>query len=245
MMIKDSQIYEYLNKWWESNKDLISFNNEKVVKTADMFKKLMSEKNNSTKTVDEQLSMLTDIAYGFAINENENATFNRYADNKHLNYFDIFLEEGERSRITEALNKANISTDILKGIKKNIPYDASSTTEDGRLVRVVQETEPPSNTISYFAIYVDGVMVYSWDRSFGGYDDNPYDGIFDDEDYFDEDTVKITYSINEAQKKTKSEYVKTYNFGGDDVIHERHTKSGRTIYQDSKGRFVSNPNKRI
>lgn len=245
MIINDKQIYEHLNQWWESNKDLISFNNTKVEKTADMFKRLMSEKSNSTKTIDEQFSMLTDIAYGFAINENENATFNHYADNKHLNYFDVFLEEGERSNITEALNKANIPTDVLKGIKKNIPYDANTRTEDGRLVRVVQETEPPSNTISYFAIYVDGEMIYSWDRSSGGYDDVPYNWLDDFGDYDYEDKVKITYSVSEAQKKTKSEYVQTYDFGGDDIVHERHTKSGRTIYQDSKGRFVSNPNKRF
>ena len=240
MIINEQQMDKHLRQWWQDNKDLIDFNELKLFKTKEMFSQLMTEKNNLSKTMDEQLSMLTDIAYGFAINEKENATFNRYADNKHLNYFDIFLEDGQRGMITEALNRAGISTDVLKGIKKNVPYDA---TIDG--VRVVQETEPPSNTISYFAIYKDGEKIYEWSRSstdYGYYDEDFFEP---DEFYQPDDTpsVEISYDILLSEKDTKSNYVKTYHFIEGRSIIERVSKSGKTFYQYSDGRFAPNPNK--
>lgn len=241
MELTEIQIDKHLRQWWKDNEDLIDFNELKLFKTKEMFGRLMSEKNNLTKTVDEKLSMLTDIAYGYAIGDKENATFNRYADNKHLNYFDIFLEDGQRSVIQEALNRAGVSTEVLKGIKKNVPYDA---TVNG--VRVVQETEPPSNTISYFAIYVDGEKIYEWNRSSSDYSYYDEDYFEPDEYYEPDDTprVEISYDVLLSEKDTKSDYVQTYHFQDDRAIIERVGKNGRTFYQYSNGRFAPNPNKR-
>lgn len=239
MKILDEKFVEEQLAEWAKEDYPLTLSQE--LKAKDLFYDLMKEKQNASKDLPTQEALLAEIARKLVIGEKPESIFRQHGDNKHLNYFDVFLEEGESGRILERLNDYGISSNVLKGIKKNVPFD---TTIDG--VRVVQEMsngEDTSPTVERFAIYKDGKLIYVW------YPKSTYFSDYDDE-YFD-DTELENYkpkeretSIPKEQPKTKSgkprkgTYLGTIISSSGETITKEITSKGQVVHRDSKGRFT-------
>lgn len=241
-MIKLSnlKVNQILTKFAEEHPQF-ELTESQIVDTQILYDRLMNEKVNQTKNAWEQESLITDIATGLAIGEDPELIFREHADNKHLNYFDVFLRKGETEKILQIFYEYGISTDILKGLKKNVPDDY---TIDG--VRVIQEISNDPNVspqIINFEIYKDGKRIYKW---------TPND-IAEEEDEEEESDLyepdfnynpKIEQVINKFTPPTKSGklrkgvYIATIISSEGKPITKEMTSNGRFIYRDSNGRFT-------
>lgn len=216
----------------------IKLTESKIQDTVDLFDKLMNEKVNQSKNLWEQEALVTDIAIGYSFGEQTDFIFRQHADNKHLNYFDVFLEQGEAEKIQKALLKYNISTDVLKGIKKNIDFDI--VIDKIRIVQTMSDGENTSPTIESFEIYKDKKLIYRWGADeFLEKEYNNTDSKFD-EYYRQESKVEIPKEPppTKSGKRRKGIYLGTViSSNGDKVIIEKLT-NGQTVYRASNGRFT-------
>lgn len=237
MKILDEKfVKEQLAEWAKEDYPLTL---SQELKAKDLFYDLMKEKQNSSKDLPTQEALLAEIARKLAIGEKPESVFRQHGDNKHLNYFDVFLEEGASGDILDILKENGISTDILKGIKKNVPFDV---TVDG--IRVVQEMsngEDTSPTIERFAIYKDGSLIYEWKPSSMWatvYDD--YDDYYDDfePDEMPKNKVKVP-KIEKADGQKTVKKVTEVTPNGERRVDFYYTKKGnlcRRIMEN--GKFV-------
>ena len=122
----------------------IELTENQIEDTQILYDRLMNENVNKTKNAWEQEALITDIATGLTMGETTDLIFREHADNKHLNYFDVFLRKGESEKILQIFDEYGISTNILKGLKKNVP---DNYTIDG--VHVVQEISDDPNVSPY------------------------------------------------------------------------------------------------
>lgn len=237
MKILDEKFVEEQLAEWAKEDYPLTLSQE--FKAKDLFYELMKEKQNASKDLPTQEALLAEIARKLAIGEKPESVFRQHGDNKHLNYFDVFLEEGESGKILERLNDYGISSDVLKGIKKNVPFDV---TIDG--VRVVQEMsngEDTSPTIERFEIYKDGSLVYFWSPktvSVNIYDD--YDDFWDDfePDEMPKNKIKVP-KIEKADGQKTVKKVTEVTPSGERRIDFYYTKKGnlcRRIMEN--GKFV-------
>lgn len=229
--LNENEVNFIINKFIEENSGIIEITENQIFETKELFNSLMNEKVNSQKTKLEQESLISDILIGYSYGEKKDFMFRQHSDNKHMNYFDIFLSEGESKKIQSALYKNGIPTDILKGIKKNIPFDI---TKDGiQIIQEISDNGEGSPTISKFEIYSDGKLIYKWTQ----------DLEYEEDDYIDYDYYEKEEKIPE-QPKTKSGkprkgiYLATIiNSEGEKITQEK-ISNGRIIYRDAKGRFT-------
>ena len=216
----------------------IELTESQIQDTIDLFDRLMNEKVNQSKNLWEQEALVTYIAIGYSIGEQTDFIFRQLADNKHLNYFDVFLEQGEAERIQKALLKHNVPTDVLKGIKKNIDFDV--TIGNVRVVQIMSDGEDTSPTIESFEIYKDGELIYKWtpDEFWKeGYDDTDFEP---NEYYRPESEVETPKAPppTKSGKPRKGIYLGTViSSDGDNVTIEK-LKNGKTVYRASNGRFT-------
>lgn len=220
--LSNLRVNQILTEFADNNPQ-IELTESQIQDTVDLFDILMNEKVNQSKNLWEQEALVTDIAIGYSIGEPTDLIFRQHADNKHLNYFDVFLEQGEADKIQKALLKHNISTDVLKGIKKNVDFDV--TVGNVRIVQTMSDGEDTSPTIESFEIYKDGELIYKWTP---------------DEYYRPEPEVETPKELppTKSGKPRKGIYLGTIiSSDGDNVTIEKF-KNGRTVYRASNGRFT-------
>lgn len=235
--LSNLKVNQILTQFVDENPQ-IELTESQIQDTIDLFDRLMNEKVNQSKNLWEQEALVTDIAIGYSIGEQTDFIFRQHADNKHLNYFDVFLEQGEADKIQKALFKHNISTDVLKGIKKNVDFDV--TIGNVRVVQKMSDGEDTSPTIESFEIYKNGELIYKWtpDEFWEeGYDDIDFEP---DEYYSPEPEVETPKAPppTKSGKPRKGIYLGTViSSSGDNVTIEKLT-NGRTVYRASNGRFT-------
>ena len=236
-MIKLSnlKVNQILTKFAEEHPE-VELTESQIADTKILYDRLMNEKVNQTKNAWEQESLITDIATGLAIGEDPELIFREHADNKHLNYFDVFLRKGETEKILQIFDEYGISTDILKGLKENTPDDY---TIDG--VRVVQEISDDPNVSPYiinFEIYKDGKRIYKWTpNDIAEEEDEEYD-INAHYEYLKEQEALRPNPITKSGKPRKGVYIATVVSSEGDKVTAEKISNGKIIYRDSKGRFA-------
>ena len=236
-MIKLSnlKVNQILTKFAEEHPE-IELTESQIADAKILYDRLMNEKVNQTKNAWEQESLITDIATGLAIGEDPELIFREHADNKHLNYFDVFLRKGESEKILQIFDEYGISTNILKGIKKNVP---DNYTIDG--VHIVQEISDDPNVSPYitnFEIYKDGKRIYKWTpNDIAEEEDEEYD-INAHYEYSKEQEALRPNPITKSGKRRKGIYIATVVSSEGDKVTAEKISNGRIIYRDSNGRFA-------
>lgn len=165
-ILSEFQVQKEIREVMEMNKEQISLTIGQEAEASEIFFNLMKEKVNSKKDIEMQKSMVSDIVIGLSRGEKSKDFERRYGDNRHLEYFNTVLEEGAAGQIIEALRNNNLPTDILKGVRRDTPYNEFVKGYKG--VRVIQEIEKVEGTspfVSYFAIEKDGNIIYEWKPS--------------------------------------------------------------------------------
>lgn len=236
-MIKLStlKVNQILTKFAEERPQ-IELTENQIEDTQILYDRLMNEKVNQTKNAWEQESLITDIATGLAIGEDSELIFREHSDNKHLNYFDVFLAKGESETILKVLNENGIPTDVLKRIRKNVP---DNYTVDG--VRIIQKISDDPNVsphITEFKIYKDGKLIYEWkpDKP-REEEDEDFEPEFNYEPEIEEVVSKVT-PPTKSGKLRKGIYISTIVSSEGYTITKEMTSKGQIVYRDSKGRFT-------
>lgn len=215
----------------------IELTESQIADTQILYDRLMNEKVNQTKNAWEQEALVTDIAIGLTMGESTDLIFRQHADNKHLNYFDVFLGAGETDNIQQAFQEHGISTDVLKGIKKNVDFDV--TIGNVRVVQTMSDGEDTSPTIESFEIYSDGKRIYKWSPN------EPYeeeDEVDEPDAYYDEPTEKIAPIVappTKSGKPRKGTYIATVITSFGEIVTKEMTSKGRIIYRSVDGRFTN------
>ena len=214
----------------------IELTESQIADTQILYDRLMNEKVNQTKNAWEQEALVTDIAIGLTMGESTDLIFRQHADNKHLNYFDVFLGAGETDNVQQALQEHGISTDVIKGIKKNIDFDV--TIGNVRVVQTMSDGEDTSPTIESFEIYSDGKLIYKW---------TPYKHLEEEDEEYDinahyeylkEQEALRPNSITKSGKQRKGIYIATVVSSEGDKVTVEKISNGRIVYRDSNGRFA-------
>lgn len=170
MNLTDLEIHNEIMQVIKDNPESISLTNEQIKEIKEIYNRLSSERNIIEKTKTDKLSVVSGITIAVNEHTSENAIWNRFADNKHLSYFDAFLGEGERGKIQKAFSQNNLPTELLKGIRKNTDY-SNTTIVNGQSVTIEQITDIDADGYRYvseFNVYVDGDLIYDFkaDRNF-------------------------------------------------------------------------------
>lgn len=251
-LLSDNDIREILELDDMTSKVKLSKNDVDTI--VDMYNRVINDDVHKTKGVQEQESMVTYMANSIRGNEDLMKLENHFSDNKHMSFFQDFMDEEDYIRMRDVFNKINMPTSILRGYRAGKENDipTSYTDENGitHLVRVHGYTNfSPDGTEDnndFLDIYVDGVKVYSMN-------DNRIDGtnLFDNdiEDEFEQIEQEKQYkeirarNTTKSNKPTKSTFIQSYvrNSNGDFVtIDKRLNSVGKVQFQDRKtGRFVS------
>lgn len=236
-MIKLStlKVNQILTKFAEERPQ-IELTENQIEDTQILYDRLMNEKVNQTKNAWEQESLITDIATGLAMGETPELIFREHADNKHLSYFDNFLGEGESEKILQIFNDNEISTDILKGLKKNVP---DNYTIDGvHVIQVISDDPNESPHIIDFEIYKNGKLIYKWTPN------KPWEEIDEEYDieahynYLKEQEALKPEPLTKSGKQRKSSYIATIVSSEGEKVTAEKLSNGQIVYRGSNGRFT-------
>lgn len=165
--LSNIEVNQILTEFLENNPQ-IELTENQIQDIADLFDRLMNEQVNQSKNLWEQEALVTDIAIGLSIGESTDFIFGQHADNKHLNFFDVFLEYGERSKIEKILKENNLPSSVLKGIKPNqemhlvTEYNGNKIEVKGNIT-FSPDGEKEQN--DYLEISINGENIYSWKRN--------------------------------------------------------------------------------
>ena len=214
----------------DDNPELV-FTQEQFNKTINTYYRVANEQVNRNKTPEEQESMLSYIYISFQNNEQQERIYNHFSDNKHMDYFDTFLEEGLSEKILEVLDKYKLPSSVLKGIRKNQPYYGNSPENPDVYVEQITNKDIDPNTdesikVVEFNIYYKKKLIFYWDIKNGA--DTGYD-------FEERDPVKIPKTKKGTAYKG---YKKTIVTSDNNIIFETVTSKGQTVYRDIKGRFT-------
>lgn len=172
-MFDRDDVYKIISDYAEENSESITVDLSENKKVYEMYKNLMTENTNKNKTEMEQISLIEDIILGRNAfgkggildgkeKESWDRIYNDHSDNKHMNYFDNVLAEGERDKIIKALSRNGLSTDVLRGIRKNQSFEGSSN--GVQVIQEMGETEDGSPQVVYFEIKYNGKTIYNFSR---------------------------------------------------------------------------------
>ena len=231
--LSNAEVNRILTEFVENNPDRELTENQ-IQTIIDLFNRLMNENINKNKNLAEQESLITDIAIGLTIKpegETPEFIFRQHSDNKHLNYFDMFLANGETDKILKALAEHNIPTDVLRGLKRNQDFDAKIG--NVRIFQKVAYDENGSISIEKFEIYKDGELIYEWIP----YDEDEmeYDTEFEPEQV----EIPVEQPKRKDGKPRKSTYVSTIMTSDDVVIEESYDRLGRRRLQYAAGTVIN------
>lgn len=250
-MLTEMELDAAIQQLIDDNPMAISLNAKQVKEIKDMYYRLSNENRTKAKNRDEQLSMVS--AIGIAVNDHTdaNAIYNRFADNKHMSYFDEFLADGERGNIQEALTRNKLPTDILKGIRKNTDYTGDFNI-NGNLVVVNQVTDVDDDGYRYvseFTITVNGEEIYNFKASTNVMSEKVKENFLEkamsvfnnnDGDFYTQETI-ISRKVNTPDYSYSEEAFIKQN--GDIGTRRRYAKG--TVIDGIKvgGRFIPNVTK--
>lgn len=163
-MLSEFEIMQEIQEVMSNNPQAISLNDKQIQKIKDIYYSLTGEKSTQKKTKQDQLDMISAITIEVNAHQRDDVIYNRFADNRHMNYFDEFLGDGERAKIQKALQEYQLPTELLRPIRKNVDYD-NTTMYNGKKVTVHQKTDIDDDGYRYvseFEIYVDDELIYSF-----------------------------------------------------------------------------------
>ena len=236
--LSNLKVNQILTQFVEENPQ-IELTESQIQDTIDLFDRLMNEKVNQTKNLWEQEALVTDIAIGYSIGEQTDLIFRQHADNKHLDFFDNFLNYGETKKIKKILKENNLPSSILKGLKPNqeihlVPEYNGDKIEIKGNITFSPDGEKEQN--DYLEISMNGKIIYSWHRN--AIDENViFDDIdFEPDEYYEPEPIEPPPT--KSGKPRKGIYLGTViSSNGDNVTIEKLT-NGRTVYRASNGRFT-------
>lgn len=85
----------------------------------------------------------------------------------HMDYYDNFLQQGEKDNIINALKEKNIPLTVLEGVAKgqpvNIPVDVVGIGKV-TVIQEIERDESNSPVISLFQIKLNNETIYKWDK---------------------------------------------------------------------------------
>lgn len=75
-----------------------------------------------------------------------------FSDVKHMGYFEFTLGRKESNRLFNVLSELKIPTSILRGVRKDMPYD--EVVDGYRIIQIMSEETAPGQSpeVVYFAI---------------------------------------------------------------------------------------------
>lgn len=229
------KVNKIVNDFIDSNSDILEINKWQIEETKKMYNSLMNEEVNISKTLKEQESLITDILIGFAKGEDRNYLFRSHSDNKHLNFFDTFLGEGETGKILETLEKAKLPTSILRGVRAKQDIDLKFNI-DGKNVEIQGWISPSPDgeqeQNDFFRIKVNGKLIYVWSRELD--DDFNINDIFLEDD----DIIPIENQKTKSGKERKGTYLGKIITSKGDVITKELLSNGAIVHRSSNGRFT-------
>lgn len=242
--ISNLKVNQIINKFIDENPQF-SLNSDKIKDIKDLFDRLMNETSNITKNEWEQEALLTDIAIGFAYNESADSIFREHSDNKHMSFFDIFLDKGEADKISKILSEYGLPTEILRGVKPNIDIDikrsfGKDTIEIKGMINPSPDGE--SEQDDFFEIYLNGHRIYEWNRN--GFEemeeknDVKADDIYEPDSDYEPSEERIAKLYTKSGKLRKGIYIATIEKSNGEVITKELTSNGQIVYRDAKGRFT-------
>lgn len=244
-ILSNLEVNRTIDEFIERNLGKVELSLNEIEEIKDIFNVLMKDEMNSNKSVFEQKSLIEDLAIGKSYGETTERLVRSHSSNKHMDFFDTFLGEGEANKIQEVLYKNGLSTSVLRGVKAKKEIYISTKTDVG-LVEVRGKIEPsPDGTNSqddFFEVLLNGKAIYSWTPDYTLVDLPEFE-----EEHFDESEpqesqnrkLKVpSVEKSEGQKTVKK--VTEITSEGDTITYQYHyTKKGNLAVRITKnGKFV-------
>lgn len=226
--LTDEEIHEEIMNWVEKNEDLIiqptKSDFDLIEKT---FNRLMSESNRAKDTKGDNITLLHNLLEMRLDTEqkrpaSESEMFRQYGSNKHMNYYDIFLKQGEADKIQEVLSSYGISTDVLKGISRKQDFESPTTENNGHKVKINQiiGNDGGSYYVEEFEIIIDGKTVYKWTREVNA-------------------SVAKLYGESVKELELKIKYAKTSKTIATRTVNTPKRKYTSELFKTSKGNIAT------
>lgn len=227
-MISEKEIFDLINNradWLESFDENRNFNREDI---AVMFKTLMKEEGNRDYSPKLQESLIDNIFFRLINGYTKSEIISEFSDVKHMGYFEFTLGRKESNRLFNVLSELKIPTSILRGVRKDMPYD--EVVDGYRIIQIMSEETAPGQSpeVVYFAI-IDKKTGETIFESNGKTVENQ---ISDFTDKFED--LKKKHALSKKSKSTLVDVFLT-NKG---VIRKIKIKNGAFRYIDENGRFV-------
>lgn len=177
--------------------------------------------------------------------------FNRYSENRHMDYYDNFLAPGEADKIQKALLNAGYTSNVLRGIKKLDKTDIKISGTNLRVVQEIGHDDNGSEFVEAFYIYDGDKLIYSFEASKSSIAiaDDDYDEWFEDiagnqeipmvyDKYGNEYIVTRDNKPTRSGKQRKGRYIESTISPNNEIIQVQLDTDGIVRGRDSKGRFV-------
>lgn len=219
MEINDLDFKNAVERYIEINPDII-ITEEMINKSYEIFETVKKEKLNINRKGLEKESFVTAILGQVIIGQDKDTLTALYSDNKHMNYFDVFLDKGEARKIQKALTNKGLSTEVLRGIKKSLPEEGKKIAPNILYVQELGENENGSLVIVNVEIVEvkdngENEVIYNWKRK----------------QDFEVPDIKLPDIL-------KAGFKQTIILSDGTKIRKEILKNNRTIYRDAKGRFT-------
>lgn len=220
----------------------------------DMYNRVINDDVHKTKGIQEQESMITYMSASIRGNEDLLKLENHFSDNKHMSFFQDFMDEEDYIRMRDIFQRLEIPTSVLKGYRAGHKNEISTSYTDKNGITHFVSIEGYTNfspdgtedSEDYLDIFVDGTKIFSMDNDKTYEDDffdfdikNEIEQIEQEKDYRE---IRVR-NTTKYGKPTKSTFIQSYvkNENGDFItIDKRLNSAGKVQFQDRKtGRFVS------
>lgn len=226
--LTDIEIKEEMEKWIDENSDMIIFpSDEDLELVHKTFNRLMNESNRAGDTRGDNYTLLHDLLEMRFDKEqerpaSESEMFRQYGSNKHMNYYDIFLKQGEADKIQEVLSNYGISTDVLKGISRKQDFESPTIENNGHKVKINQiiGNDGGSYYVEEFEIIIDGKTVYKWTREVNA-------------------SVAKLYGESVKELELKIKYAKTSKTIATRTVNTPKRKYTSELFKTSKGNIAT------
>lgn len=135
-----------------------------------VYDKLQDESNVQKYNKNQQYSLLDDIVSGNELGETEQELFRHHGSQKHLNYFDNFLADGQSDAIVDAIHRYGGSADVLRGVKpyKSQQFKAPSDPRFEIYQEWTKGDDGSSPVLLFFEVRFNGQVIYRFTPDVGG-----------------------------------------------------------------------------
>lgn len=244
-ILSNLEVDKIIDEFLERNSGKADLSLDKIEDVKDMFNSLMKDEANKNKNIFEQKSLIEDLAIGKSYGETTKRLIRSHSSNKHMDFFDTFLGQGEADKILNILSKYNLSPSVLRGVKAKQEINISTETEEG-LVEVKGKIEPsPDGTNSqddYFEILLNGKAIYSWSPDYTLVDLPEYLDYFDETEPQEENEnkkIKIPNIEKSDGQKTVKKVTEVSSNGDELSYNYYYTKKGNLAVRITRnGKFA-------